>query len=103
MLFYLVMVLPLHLFVYSCSFHICFMVTAFSLNPNVRLLVLSCFNCNVQHSLGTDLRTGYCSYAMPNASSSAMTMEATVVKIFGEAYEVSDVMLRSTMPGPSTS
>jgi len=40
---------------------------------------------------------------MPNASSSAMTMEATMVKSFGEAYEISeDVTLRSTTPGPST-
>jgi len=27
---------------------------------------------------------------MPNASSSAMTMEATMVKSFGEAYEIPD-------------
>jgi len=29
-------------------------------------------------------------YGVPNASSSAMTMEATMVKNFGEAYEILD-------------
>jgi hypothetical protein len=37
-----------------------------------------------------DLRIACCSYGVPNASSSAMTMEATMVKNFGEAYEILD-------------
>jgi hypothetical protein len=62
-------------------------------------MFISMFNF-IESSRHRDLRIVFCSYGMPNASSSAMTMEAAMVKGFGKIPD--DAMLRSTTPGPST-